>query len=88
MAQITKVTVSYDDGTVQDVTPGAATPTQSVTITAGQSVEVIAQWRIMPVITTQIHSAPPTPVPAKGKVRIKEGRMEVQINGFGTYYEQ
>lgn len=43
MAQITKVTVSYDDGTVQDVTPGAATPTQSVTITAGQSVEVIAQ---------------------------------------------
>lgn len=43
MAQITKVTVSYDDGTVQEVTPGAIAPSQTVTITAGQSVEVIAQ---------------------------------------------
>lgn len=43
MATPVKVVITYDDATVQEMNANPSAPTQTVSITAGQSVEVKAQ---------------------------------------------
>lgn len=42
MSPIINIVVNHADGSQETITPGVTTPTQTVTITSGQTVEVVA----------------------------------------------